>query len=169
MVNSEPTVLMRSPGLERRSVFGPAGVNPFRCTAHDLREPNVKVKHSENVESNAVDMEGASGCSVRQLVGPNDGAPSFAMRQFEVEPGGHTPRHFHDYEHEVYVLEGNGEVYEDDVAHPLKQGDVILVQPNDVHQFKNTGDAPMKFLCLIPNSATSKNVTVVPECGVEKD
>lgn len=129
----------------------------------------MKVKHSESVESNVVDMEGAAGCTVRQLVGPKDGAPSFAMRQFEVEPGGHTPRHFHDYEHEVYVLEGNGEVYEGDTAHRLKQGDVILVQPNDVHQFRNTGDAPMKFLCLIPNSATGKNVTVVPECGVESD
>jgi quercetin dioxygenase-like cupin family protein len=129
----------------------------------------MKVKHSEDVESNVVDMEGAAGCSVRQLVGPKDGAPSFAMRQFVVQPGGHTPRHFHDYEHEVYVLEGNGEVYEGDVAHPLKQGDVIFVQPNDVHQFRNTGEAPMKFLCLIPNSATGKTVTVAPECGVEQD
>ena len=128
----------------------------------------MKVKQSNSVESNVVEMEGAAGCSVRQLVGPNDGAPSFAMRQFEVEPGGHTPRHFHDYEHEVFVLEGNGVVYEGDVAHPLKQGDVILVQPNDVHQFRNTGDSTMKFLCLIPNSATGKNVTVVPECGVEQ-
>jgi hypothetical protein len=25
----------------------------------------------------------------------------------------------------------------------------------------------MKFLCLIPNSATDKQVTVVPECGLE--
>ena len=45
--------------------------------------------------------------------------------------------------------------------------DVVLITPDEVHQFKNTGDVPLQFLCLIPNSATGKQVTVVPECGVE--
>jgi quercetin dioxygenase-like cupin family protein len=110
-------------------------------------------------------MEGSSKCTVRWLVGEADGAPTFAMRQFEVAPGGYTPRHFHDYEHEVFVLEGNGVVIEDTVEHPLAAGDVILVKPNEIHQFRNTGQSPMKFLCLIPNSAAGKNVTVAPECG----
>jgi quercetin dioxygenase-like cupin family protein len=129
----------------------------------------MKVNHYEQVEKQAVDMEGAAGCHVRWLVGEKEGAPNFAMRQFEVEPGGYTPRHHHPYEHEVFVLEGQGEVYEGDSAHPLRPGDVILVKPDEVHQFRNTGDAPMKFLCLVPNSATGKTVTVVPECGVELD
>ena len=127
----------------------------------------MKVTASESVEAKEVQMEGASGCTVRQLVGQHDGAPTFAMRQFEVAPGSHTPRHFHGYEHEVYVLEGQGVVYEGDTAHPLKAGDVVLVKPDEVHQFRNTGDGPMKFLCLIPNSATDKKVTVVPECGLD--
>ena len=129
----------------------------------------MKVSHYEQIESQQVDMPGASGCSVRWLVGEKDGAPNFAMRQFEVAPGGHTPRHQHSYEHEVYVLEGAGEVYEGDQAHALRAGDVIFVKPDEVHQFRNTGDSPMKFLCLIPNSAAGKQVTVVPECGVEND
>jgi len=127
----------------------------------------MKVKHAAEVESTPVQMEGSQGCHVRQLVGTADEAPNFAMRQFEVAPGGYTPRHQHDYEHEVFVLEGHGEVHEDNVIHPLKPGDVVLVKPNDIHQFKNTGSVPMKFLCLIPNSATGKTVTVVPECGLE--
>ena len=125
----------------------------------------MHVRHFEQVVNNPVKMEGASGCSVRQLIGVPEGAPTFAMRQFEVIPGGYTPRHFHDYEHEVYVLEGNGEVIEGDTPHKLSAGDVILVRPNEVHQFRNTGSAPMKFLCLIPNTATGKSVTVAPECG----
>ncbi len=129
----------------------------------------MKVANCEQVESQEVDMPGASGCHVRWLVGEKDGAPTFAMRQFEVVPGGFTPRHHHPYEHEVYVLEGNGEVYEGDQAHPLRAGDVVLVKPNEVHQFRNTGNSTMKFLCLIPNSAAGKQVTVVPECGVAKD
>ena len=129
----------------------------------------MKVNHYEQVERQPVEMEGAVGCHVRWLVGEKDGAPNFAMRQFEVEPGGYTPRHRHPYEHEVFVLEGQGEVYEGDIAHRLTAGDVILVKPGEVHQFRNTSNAPMKFLCLIPNSATGQQVTVVPECGLELD
>ncbi len=127
----------------------------------------MKVTPTSQVEQNVVEMEGAQGCQVRWLVGAADGAPNFAMRQFEVAPGGFTPRHFHPYEHEVYVLEGEGVVYEGDVSHPLKAGDVVYVQPDEVHQFRNVGDTPLKFLCLIPHSATGQRVTVAPECGVE--
>lgn len=127
----------------------------------------MKLNNHEQVAQQSVNMEGAAGCKVRWLIGEKDGAPSFAMRHFEVEPGGHTPRHFHPYEHEVFVLEGEGEFYEGDTAHPLRAGDVLLVEPDEVHQFKNTGHKPMKFLCLIPNSAAGKQVTVAPECGID--
>lgn len=127
----------------------------------------MKVNHYEQVESQVVEMEGAKGCSVRWLVSESDGAPTFAMRQFQVDVEGHTPRHSHPYEHEVFVLEGQGVVYEGNVEHPLKAGDVIFVKPDEVHQFRNTGSVPMKFLCLVPNSAASKKVTIAPECGTE--
>ncbi|MCA9151992.1 MAG: cupin domain-containing protein [Planctomycetales bacterium] len=129
----------------------------------------MKVTPSTAVELKTVEMDGAAGCKVRWLVGTSDGAPNFAMRQFEVEPGGHTPRHHHPYEHEVYVLEGEGVVFEGEQMYPLRPGDVVLVKPDEVHQFRNTGAQTMKFLCLIPNSAASQPVTVVPECGSEVD
>lgn len=127
----------------------------------------MKVRQSEQVEQRNVEMEGAQGCRVRWLVNESDGAPNFAMRQFEVAPGGHTPRHHHPYEHEVYVLGGEGVVVEGDVAHPIAAGDVIFVAPDDVHQFRNTGPGPLRFLCLVPNSAAHQPVSVVPECGAE--
>ena len=127
----------------------------------------MKVNHHEQVPAQPVDMEGSDGCTVRWLVGEEDGAPNFAMRQFEIAPGGHTPRHSHPYEHEVFVLEGGGVVLEGDVEHPLTTGDVVYVKPDEVHQFRNTGAAPMKFLCMVPNSWSSHQVTVAPECGVE--
>jgi quercetin dioxygenase-like cupin family protein len=126
----------------------------------------MKVNHYQAVEPQPVIKEGASGCRVRGLVGPADGAPNFAMREFEIEPGGYTPRHSHPYEHEVFVLEGAGEVYEGDTAHPLRAGDVIYVAPNDVHQFRNTGPGRMRFLCMVPNSAAKLPVTAAPECSL---
>ena len=70
----------------------------------------MKVQHYQQVSSEPVEMEGAHGCTVRWLLGPRDGAPNFAMRQFDVAVGGYTPRHHHPYEHEVFVLEGEGVV-----------------------------------------------------------
>ena len=127
----------------------------------------MKVNNYQQVAQQPVEMEGSAGCSVRWLLGERDGTPNFAMRQFEVAPGGFTPRHSHPYEHEVFVLEGEGEVFEDAQPHPLRAGDVVFVKPDEVHQFRNTGGAPLKFLCLIPNSAAGKTVTVAPECGTE--
>ena len=125
----------------------------------------MQVKHYDEVEAKEVEMEGASRCKVRWLVSDQDGAPTFAMRQFELEPGGHTPKHFHPYEHEIYVLEGQGAVVDGDRQRPLKPGDVVFVRPNDVHQFKNTGDRLLKMICLIPNSAAGKPVTAVPDAA----
>ena len=127
----------------------------------------MKVAHHDSIPTNPVQMEGAHACTVRWLLGQADGTPTFAMREFEVAPGGYTPRHSHDYEHEVFVLEGNGVVIEGDQEHRFTAGDVIFVQPNEVHQFRNESDKPVRFLCLIPNSAANKTVTVAPECGVE--
>ena len=125
----------------------------------------MNVNHFEKTAQAPVHMEGAAGCQVRWLLGPEQGTPTFAMRQFEVAPGGFTPRHSHPYEHEVFVLEGEGVVVEGEKEHPLRPGDVIFVVPDEVHQFRNTGSAPLKFLCLVPNSSLNEAVKVAPECG----
>ena len=126
----------------------------------------MKVNHYTAVPNEPVQMEGARGCQVRWLLGPSDGTPNFAMREFEVAPEGFTPRHSHPYEHEVFVLEGEGVVFEGDHQHTLRAGDVVFVAPNEVHQFRNTGQTTLKFLCLVPNSVATRTPAVVPaECS----
>lgn len=125
----------------------------------------MKVGLYEETQQRPVDMEGASGCLIRWLVHPSDGVDNFAMRQFEVEPGGFTPRHHHPYEHEIFVIEGEGVVVEGDQEHSIKPGSVVYIVPDEVHQFRNTGDVPLKFLCLVPNVATLPTTPVTPECG----
>lgn len=83
-------------------------------------------------------------------ISPRDGAPNFAMRVFEISPGGHTPLHKHPYEHEVFVLEGAGTIWRDGREVAIKPGDVLYVPGDEQHQFKNAGNAPFKFMCLIP-------------------
>lgn len=127
----------------------------------------MKVVHFEEVQCEPVTMEGAVGCRIRCLVGPEDNAPSFSMRQFEVAPGGHTPKHSHGYEHEVFVLEGSGVVLEGEREHPLRPGTVVFVPPSQVHQFRNTGPGPLKFLCLIPHPLRGMATSCTAACGCD--
>ncbi len=94
----------------------------------------------------------AEKTSMRVLVGPDDGAPTFSMRKFSIEPGGYTPQHGHDYEHEVYILKGQGEVRGVDETQLVSEGDVVFVKPDELHQFVNVGATePLEFICIIPN------------------
>jgi len=127
----------------------------------------VKIANHEAIDQHVVDMPGSEKCKVRWLIGAKDGAPNFAMRQFEVAAGGFTPRHSHPYEHEVFVLEGLGTIAEGSELHTIQGGDIIYVAPGEIHQFRNTGNAPLKFLCLVPNDIANLPITQQPECGVE--
>lgn len=94
--------------------------------------------------------EGTRGVKVRWLITEETGARNFAMRLFEVEPGGYSPLHSHPWEHEIFILEGEGIAIGEDGARPLKEGDVIFIPPGERHQLKNTGEEKLMFLCLIP-------------------
>jgi quercetin dioxygenase-like cupin family protein len=89
---------------------------------------------------------------IRWLITKEMGAPTFAMRLFEMEPDGYSPLHTHSWEHEVFVLEGNGSVFDGKNTKPLQAGDVVFVPPNELHQFRNSGKEQLKFLCLIPHT-----------------
>lgn len=127
----------------------------------------MKVVHCESIPFGPVQMDGATGVQLRCLIGPEDGAPSFTMREFEVAPGGCTPKHEHRYEHEVYVLEGNGVVLVGGEEHPLQPGTVVFVPPDALHQFRNTGSTRLRFLCLIPHPLRGVPASCVAACGCE--
>jgi quercetin dioxygenase-like cupin family protein len=108
------------------------------------------IRRVDEMPGTPMQMEGVKGVCMRLMVGRADGAPNFAMRHFTVEPGGHTPRHSHNYEHEVYIVGGTGRVEHDGEFRDIRTGDVLFVEPNKVHQFVNTGAQPLQFLCLVP-------------------
>lgn len=109
------------------------------------------LRHYTDVSALPVAMEGAERVLIRNLITSHEGAPTFAMRIFDVEPGGHTPLHQHDYEHEIFILEGEGELTEGRNIHPLVPGGVVFIPPGTAHQFRNPGDKVFRFMCLIPH------------------
>jgi quercetin dioxygenase-like cupin family protein len=112
----------------------------------------MKVEQSAKIAKKPVNVEGAKGVEIRVLISKADGAPTFAMRMFEVQPGGHTPLHRHPHEHEVFVLEGAGVFVHEGRNYPITGEDVIFVPGDSEHCFKNTGSSLLRFLCLVPLS-----------------
>ena len=110
----------------------------------------MKVCAAESIPDREMPMEGADGVRMRVLIGEQEAGTNFVMRQFEIEPGGHTPHHQHPYEHQIFVLGGEGIVVEGGEPRPIHAGDCIFVPGDEPHQFRNTSGAPLQFLCLIP-------------------
>jgi quercetin dioxygenase-like cupin family protein len=108
------------------------------------------IRNIDSTPRQPVQMDGVKGAAMAVMVGRADGAPTFALRSFEVAPGGHTPRHSHDYEHEVYVVSGAGEVLLGGEFRRIRGGDVIYVPADEEHQFRVSGDEPLRFLCIVP-------------------
>ncbi|HZD59806.1 MAG TPA: cupin domain-containing protein [Anaerolineae bacterium] len=102
------------------------------------------------VQQMDVEEGGAKGVSLRWVLSEREGAENFALRVFNLMPGGNTPRHTHPWEHEIFVLKGSGSVVENGENVPIHQGDVIYIPPEEEHQFNNTGDSELEFICLIP-------------------
>jgi len=110
------------------------------------------IKSLSLVPAEPVTEQGVKGV-IRQIVlSPSDGAPNFTMRCFTVEPGGYTYYHSHDYEHEIFILKGQGMARGKDSEQKLVAGDAVLVMPLEVHQILNPYSEPLVFLCLIPNT-----------------
>ena len=109
----------------------------------------MKLFHYDTVKAKDAE-EGASKLKIRWLITKETGAENFAMRLFEMEPGGYSPLHAHSLEHEVFILDGEGCVYDGEKKKEVRTGDVVFISPNERHQFKNNGKKPLKFLCLIP-------------------
>jgi quercetin dioxygenase-like cupin family protein len=109
----------------------------------------VKVVHYSDVRADPVpDLEGVT---IRWVIAKDDGAPHFALRVFEVQPGRTTPHHSHWWEHEVFILDGAGVVVTAEGETPLTPGTAVLVPGDVVHHFRNTGEGLLRFICLVPH------------------
>ncbi len=104
----------------------------------------------EGVEVETYDMGGAVGGSRQVVIGKRDGAVNFGMRYYEIAPGGQTSFDRHDHDHGVYVLRGTARLLMGWEMYEIGPGDIVYIPPNEQHQFENTGDEPLSFLCAVP-------------------
>ncbi len=115
-----------------------------------MAEPTAKVVHYSDVPAQ-IFGDTAPGASIRWLIDDDrDGAPVYALRMVEIEPGGNSPQHSHPYEHENFVVQGTGRLLIEETWYDLKEGDVAFVPAGILHQYVNAGETTFKFLCGIP-------------------
>ena len=90
------------------------------------------------------------GKEKRVVIGPKEGAPTFVMRVFDLATGASSGYHSHDWEHEVFILTGEGVLVTEEGETPVKADDVIYVAPNEKHCLNNRGQDTLCFICLVP-------------------
>jgi quercetin dioxygenase-like cupin family protein len=114
---------------------------------------HMRIKQYAEVEATHFDSREAKAVAARVVIGKKDDAQNFYMRVFTISPGGHTPKHTHDWEHEMFVHVGTGEIFGNGQWHPMKPGNVVFIPANEVHQMKNTGQELLVVVCLVPAHA----------------
>ena len=104
------------------------------------------MKHINYLDEKAEEITeaGAKGIKLRTVIGEKEEVPNFHMRIISFEKGGQSPNHSHDYEHELFVINGSGTVEVDGETIRLKPGDVMYVPPNANHCFQTV--EPMELL-----------------------
>ena len=107
-----------------------------------------------DIVAREVTEEGAGNTTIRVLLGPEVGAPGFVMRFFEIGPGGQTPLHSHEWEHEMFIVSGRGVCVTEDGETPLEPEDAVFMPGGEKHCFRNTGDETLRVICLVPRRDT---------------
>lgn len=115
----------------------------------------MSVKNIHMLETTIVG--GAVGVTRKMLISPDEG-PNFAMRSFVIQPGGSMPNHTNLVEHEQYVLNGQAEIGIGKEVYRVKKGDVVFIPAEVPHYYKNIGEEPFEFLCIVPNKPDTTTI-----------
>lgn len=110
------------------------------------------VRNVNDIESDIVREPGAKNITLKRLIDVPDGADRFVMTLFHMEPNGSTPPHYHDWEHEIFVLNGSMklELPNENDSVILKKGDVVFIPRNEPHGFVTEGNVPCEILVVAP-------------------
>jgi quercetin dioxygenase-like cupin family protein len=111
----------------------------------------MSVGTTDDLPATRLHGEGLQGVSKRVAISSADGWEGWVMRVFDVEEGGHTPRHAHEWPHINYVVRGTGRLHLDGDDHELALGAYAFVPAGATHQFSNAGRGTFRFICIVPD------------------
>lgn len=109
------------------------------------------LKHISEVKEEIVDM-GKKATIQWLITDKNAGAPNYFMRRFVIKPGGEIFKHSHNWEHEIYCLQGEGIIGAGNEEQKMKKDMFAYVPPNIEHWYRNESNEDWVFLCIIPKT-----------------
>ncbi len=110
----------------------------------------MKIKKRAELVKEEVADSNAKGVNFYPVITARDGAPNFALRLFEIEPFENTPYNCHEWEHEVYIIDGKGFIFGENKKLRIEKNDFIFVEPNEIHQFV-ADEEGLKMICIVPH------------------
>lgn len=113
----------------------------------------MKIVHYTDVPAENPGGE-TRGVTIRWVVSAEDGAPNYYMRVFEIAPGGYSPQHRHPWEHEIFILCGEGEMVSEGGSTAVGPGTAVFIPGEELHQIRNPGSQLLRFICTIPSSGS---------------
>ena len=114
----------------------------------------------DEIPQKGINRSYREGVSVRYLIVEEFGAPNFELRYFELDKRGTSSLDLHPYEHEVFVLKGKGKLDLEGEEYDLREGDAVLIEPNESHRFVQKGEGPFGILCIVPNGVSKGKLKV---------
>jgi quercetin dioxygenase-like cupin family protein len=114
------------------------------------REVPHMIGNMNDIVAARIESPDALDASIRILVSPKEGWKDHVLRVIEIGPGGHTPKHSHAWFHVNLVLHGTGVLEVDGRTTDMDEGSYAFIPGGAVHQFRNAGTEPFRFLCIIP-------------------
>lgn len=110
----------------------------------------MAIGHINQLAEKKIDHPEVKEAVMKVAISPKEGWEGHVMRIMEVGPAGYTPKHNHPWPHINYVIEGEGSLLLNGVENSIEAGSYAFVPPNELHQFRNTGDKTLKFICIVP-------------------
>jgi len=112
------------------------------------------MKHirSQEVPSDVVREPGAKQALIKRLIDTTDGADRFVLSLFELKPNGSTPPHYHEWEHEIFIVDGSMDLDmpAENRTVKVQGGDVVFIPRNEPHGFRTGNNETCHFLVVAP-------------------
>ena len=96
-------------------------------------------------------IQGNEGTTIKQYFHPHNtlNGINYSIAQFTLKPGRKSKLHKMKSSEIYYILEGNGNLFVENDIHHLEHDDSAYVPPNSKQFIQNTGDADLRFLCIV--------------------
>ena len=106
------------------------------------------------------------GASIRLIARATDTDGRFTVFEQATPPGWGPPRHVHANEDEiVYVLDGTYEVSLGDERRTVSAGGCAILPRGIVHGFRNAGETPGRFVCVITPGGLEEYFLEIARCS----